>query len=233
MHHSSHAGNRAAELTGLLSAAPLDPADHEAVGKYIRQLAEAGLAVLFIYPGSKVPADLRTIQQRNKDDRAAREAAREAGRRDWQRVKSAAGLALATTDTAVLDRYLQRYIEFFSTWHDADGEVVPYNAKEASELTMAEPVAINLAVETGGSRLVVIDCDTGAQLEHFYEVALPEGVPAEDRPVPTILTPGQVGEGGDPSDPAHLGAPRRWSLLVHSARGHRAADQRRDDDLAR
>lgn len=200
MHHSSQAGNRAAELTGLLNAAPSDPTDHEAVGKYIRQLAEAGLAVLFIYPGSKLPADLRIPQQRNADDRKAREAARDAGRRDWQRVKSAAGLALATTDTDMLDRYLKRYVELFSTWQNTDGEVVPFNAKKAAELTMAEPVAVNLAVETGGSRLVVIDCDTAAQLERFYDVALPEGVPAENRPVPTILTPGQVGKGGDAAD---------------------------------
>lgn len=179
--NSAPDSGRAAELTGLLNAAPTDPTDHEAVGKYIRQLAEAGLAVMLVWPDSKLPADLRTPQRKRADDKAAQKAARDAGRRDWQRVKSAAGLTLATTDTEVLDGYLRRYVRAFAD-------------------RFPDGVPVNLAVETGRSRLVVVDCDTAAQLQRFYDVALPKGASTEDRPTPTILTPGQVGAGGDAAD---------------------------------
>ncbi|URC18161.1 RepA-like helicase [Mycobacterium phage Zenteno07] len=189
----------------------VDNTDHDAVKAFIRSAADIGLAVLFIYPDSKVPADLRTIQQRNKDDKAAQAEAKEAGRKDWRRIKSPAGLALATTNKTVLDRYLKRYIELFSTWENADGEEVPYNAKKASELTMVKPAAVNLAVEVGASGLIVVDCDTKAQLERFYQVALPADFPVEDRPAPTVVTPGHMGEDADPDDP---------STWAHADGGH-------------
>ncbi|WP_137146926.1 AAA family ATPase [Mycolicibacterium sp. CR10] len=180
-HDTAEFGERAATLTGLLGTAPLDNTDHEAMGKFVRQLAEAGLSVLFIAPETKVPVDLRTPERRTADDRAAKQGAREAGHRAWQQLKSAAGLALASSDPVLLDRYLTRYLSLYADRHP-DG------------------VPVNIAVEVGGSGLVVVDCDTAGQLAAFL---------ADDGADPTaaltVLTPGQRGPDGE------------W---VHSDGGH-------------
>lgn len=206
-------------LTAVLGSG-VDNRDHEAVRAFVRSAADIGLALLFIYPDSKVPADLRTPAKKKADDKAAAEAAREAGRRDWATVKSPAGLALATNDKATLDRYLKRYIEVFSTWEFYDahadgptGEKTNYSKKQfdAGEIVMTEPAAVNLAVEVGASGLIVIDCDTAAQMERFYQVALSEDFPVEDRPAPTVITPGHMGADADPDDSS------TWS---HSDGGH-------------
>lgn len=197
-------------LTGVLGAG-IDNTDHTAVRAFIRQAADIGLSLLFIYPGSKVPADMRTSRQRSADDKAAQAAAKEEGRRDWQMVKSPAGLALATSDKAVLDRYLKNYIQTYSTWRStADDQEVRWSkkAEDADEITMTAPAAVNLAVEVGGSGLVVVDCDTKGQVDRFFEVA---EIDVEDRPAPTVVTPGSIGNEGEGDD---------VSTWAHSDGGH-------------
>lgn len=204
---------RAAELTDLLGGALPDATDHEAVRKFIHRGAEAGLSVLFVYPNSKQPADMRTPAKRRADDRAAREAARAAGRKGWQKVKSPAGLALATTDTDVLDGYLDNYIRHFSKWanvNGGDGDTVNWSkkAEDAGELVMVKPAAVNLAVEVGGSGLVVVDCDTAAQMTRWFEANdLDPTIPGLIDPdiAPTVRSPGQRGPDG---------------TMVHSDGGH-------------
>jgi hypothetical protein len=154
-------------LSALLGSG-VDPTDHDAVRAFIRAACAQGLHLLLIHPGSKLPADMRTPRQRAADDRAARKAAEEAGRADAARVKSASGLALATNKADTVLKYLDRYIE-----------------------VNGPDVAVNIAVEVGGSRLVVVDCDTKAQLDNFLAVAgAPDGLP------PTVSTPGQVAPDG-------------------------------------
>ncbi len=212
----------------MLGAKPLeavlgsgvDNTDHDAVRTFIRSAADLGLSLLFIYPDSKVPADMRTTVARNKDDKAAQAAAKEAGRGDWATVKSPAGLALATSDKATLDRYLKRYIELFSEWREVErnaegavcieGKVVPYNKKraDAGEIAMTRPAAVNLAIEVGGSGLVVVDCDTAAQMRRWFRAnELDDDVEI----APTVITPGHQGPDADPEDPT------TWA---HSDGGH-------------
>ena len=174
----------ATPLTAILGSGA-DPTDHEAMRAYIRALCNAGLAVLFIQPGTKAPADMRTPQKRNADDRAAREAAREAGRPDWERVRAPAGLALATTDATTALRYLDKYVEVYSTFTNDDG------AGNQTEPRMAEPVAVSLALEVGRSRLVTVDCDTAEQTAEFLAMS---GAPP-DTP-PTVRSPGKVAPDG-------------------------------------
>lgn len=147
----------------------VDNTNHEAVRKFIRAATAEGLALLLVHPQSKVPADMRTVRKRNADDKAAREAAKAEGRADWQRVKSPSGLALATTNATTLLKYLDEYVK-------VHGDDVP----------------VNLAIELGESKLVVVDCDTAAQREAFLEAA---GAPA-DLP-PTVVTPGQQDSEGN------------------------------------
>ena len=134
---------------------------------YGRALCDAGMAVLLLHPGTKEPADMRSPQKRGTDDRAAREEAREAGRPDWERARSASGLHLATSDKTTLDRYIRRYYEIH-------GEGTP----------------INLAIEVGRSNLLVVDCDTPDQVSEFLEMC---GAPA-DLP-PTVRSPGKRVDG--------------------------------------
>lgn len=134
---------------------------------YVRALADAGMAVLLLHPGTKEPADMRSPQKRGTDDRAAREAAREAGRPDWERARSASGLHLATSDKTTLDRYVKRYYEIH-------GEGTP----------------INLGIEVGRSNLLVVDCDTPEQVSEFLQMCgAPEGLP------PTVRSPGKMVNG--------------------------------------
>lgn len=156
---------RATELTALLHNAPA-PTDHEAVSAFLHRLCDAGLAVMLCYPGTKKPFDGRTVQARSAADKAARDEAKAAGRRNWESIKSPSGLALATTDPAVLDGYLAQYAKVFNT--------------------AGEPVAINLAIEVGGSGLVVVDADTPTQVCAFVAA---NGAP-DAAAVPTVSTPG-------------------------------------------
>jgi hypothetical protein len=138
--------------------------NHDSVRSFIKAAADAGLSLLFIIPGTKQPFDGRTARKKSADDKAAQARAKLSGRGDWSKVKSSSGLALATKDKATLGKYLDRYIEVFG----AD-------------------CAVNLAVEVGGSGLVVVDCDTDAQKRRFLEVAT--GDENSDLP-PTVVTPG-------------------------------------------
>lgn len=167
---SSEVESRAALVTAALHEAP-DNRDHEAVRAYLRRLAELDLSVLFVFPDSKKPADLRAPRDRIAADKVARDAAREAGRRDWQKVKSPSGFELASTDVATLENYLDRYISTFPT--------------------PDEPVAVNLAVEVGGSRLVIVDADTPEQVAAFEAACTAGGMAATSA---TVSTPGARNE---------------------------------------
>lgn len=164
---STQSINRAAELTALLSGAPKAD-DHDGVREYLYGMAGLGCAPLLVYPASKKPADVRTPQRRSTDNRAAREAAQAAGNPHWAKVKSAAGVHLATTDTDTLDCYHQQYVTVFG-----------------------DAVEINVAVSLGRSRLVVVDCDTSAQLAAFLADA-----DTDPATLPTVRTPGQLGPDG-------------------------------------
>lgn len=153
--------NRAEQLTERLHCTPPNT-DHEAVRAYVHDLAEAGLAVMFVRPDSKAPADPRTSRERTAADKAARAAAKAAGKPRWHEVKAPAGLTLATTDADTLDTNLTNYLA-----------------------TRPDGIGVNLAVEVGGSGLVVVDADTPEQVAAF----LADSGGSLD--VPTVSTPGQ------------------------------------------
>lgn len=157
-------------LTAVLGSG-VDNTNHEAVRSYLRAAADAGLSLLLIKPGSKEPFDGRTARKRTAEDKAAQLAAKESGRRDWLKTQSPSGLALATGDKTTLTKkggYLDRYIEVFGP-----------------------DCAVNVAVEVGGSGVVILDCDTDAQRERAIEAL---GAP-EDLP-PTVISPGTRDDDG-------------------------------------
>ncbi|WP_141245703.1 AAA family ATPase [Mycobacterium avium subsp. hominissuis] len=177
---------REAQLSAVLADVPKAD-DHDGVREYLHALAQLGCAPLLIYPGSKQPADMRSPQRQSADDKAAQQAARDAGKRNWQRVKSDAGVHLATSDVATLDGYLDRYIA-----------------------TFGDAVQINAALSLGRSRLVVVDCDSVQQRAAFLADAGADAHIAQ-----TVSTPGHVGD-GDPNDPdswAHSNGGHFWFVV--------------------
>ncbi|MDL9947770.1 AAA family ATPase [Gordonia sp. ABSL11-1] len=158
---------RAIALTKTLGAAPLST-DRSAVREYLRDLTDAGIHTLFVYPGSKAPADTRTVRARLADDQDAQREAKAAGRADWRRVKSKSGHYLATTDAGVLDGYLDQYVTIF-------GDDVP----------------INLGVKLGPSNIVVVDCDTADHVQSFLS-----DTDAPSDLAPTVRSPGVCDERG-------------------------------------
>ena len=182
------------DLSAVLGApTPTTNTDPDAVRSFIREACKLGLSLLLVFPDSKQPADMRTSRTRNADDRAAQDAAKAAGRADWAKVKSPSGLALASSDAAVVLKYYEEFLRRLGTWHDADGNVVqPKGPKEVKASTLVEVPRVNLAVEVGGSRLVVVDCDTAAQKARFLAWAqAPADLP------PTVRSPGQLDAGGE------------------------------------
>lgn len=162
---------------------------------YARQLCDAGMAVMIMHPGTKEPADLRTPQKRAADDRAARTAAQEAGRPDWERVRAPSGLYLATNDKTVICRYIDRFYTIHQPACDgiADHETGEVCIHRQSNEPCPTGIPINFAVEVGRSNLLVVDADTEEQVNEFLRMC---GIP-EDQPMPpTVRSPGQM-RGGE------------------------------------
>lgn len=158
-------------LSTILGAAPPATSDTAVLKRFAKAATGAGLALLLIVPGSKTPADVRSPQQRRKEDGAAQDAAREAGRPDYLKARSLAGAHLATTDDKLICRYIDRY-----------------------RTAYGEDVAVNFGVEVGRSHIVVVDCDTAEQMQGFLTDA---GISPMLPVPPTVITPGSRDEEGN------------------------------------
>lgn len=156
-------------ITTVLGAAPSADADTATLKSFARAAAGVGLHLLLIEPGGKKPVDVRSPNQRRIDDGLAQDHARAEGRADWDRVKSKAGVYLATNDTKLLDRYIGRYRTNY-------GESTP----------------INFGVAVGPSKLIVVDCDTAEQMAAFLS-----DFGADPNTPPTVRSPGQRDQDGN------------------------------------
>ena len=137
---------------------------------YVRELARAGLAVVLVEPDGKKPLDMRSPVAKREDDKAAQELAKIEGNPRWTDVRHRAGVHLATTDVTRLDRYM----------------------KAAEKRYGAD--AVNLGVEVGRSRLVIVDADTADAVEAFTAAGRAAG---DDVGMPTVSTPGKCGPAGE------------------------------------
>ena len=159
-------------ISTVLGSAPPANADTAALKSFARAAAGIGLHLLLIEPGGKKPVDMRSPVQRRTDDGLAKDAARAEGRADWDRAKSMGGVYLATNDTKLLDRYIDRYRKTYDQT-DAAGE-------------HGEHTPINFGVAVGPSKLIVVDCDTADQVRAFLT-----DFGADLNTPPTVRTPGQ------------------------------------------
>ncbi len=100
-----------------------------------------GFAVVVIEPGGKKPMCTLTARQVNQADREAREAAAESGDRHADRRRHACGINHAITD--------------------------PAKAMAVVKRMMATHGKVNIGVELGRSRMIVVDVDTEAEKAAF------------------------------------------------------------------
>lgn len=164
-------GNTA--LTAAFGAA-VDTSSADSMAGYVRALADMGLPVLLIAPGAKRPIDMRT--QAEKGD-------------------SPAGVHLATTDKALLKKYVTRAYKDPSAKRPK-GHPAPVGS-------------VNVAVRLAGSGYVVADADTPAEVAALQAWLAQGGVASSDIPAPTVSTPGS-------SDQSHHGGGHWWFRLPAS-----------------
>lgn len=144
------------------------PGDKSNLKMYVRELAKAGLHIVMVEPMGKAPLDLRSTADKRKDHEAAQAAAKAAGVVDWARAKQPAGVHLATDDATRLGRYVT-----------------------AAEKRYGVD-AVNLGVEVGRSRLLIVDADTGAEVARFQQDwAEANGSTPDMAPRPTVASPGK------------------------------------------
>lgn len=150
-------------FTGIFGSVPAGNTDY--TPRLARFAAAAGLAVVANKPGQKIPICTLTGRQARTADKQVQEAARDAGHPRWQQQRHNCGLAHALTDPPTAERTIKRLCS----------EVGP----------------INLGVELGASRMVVVDLDTAAEQAAFggeWEQSCPDPYPGY-----TVLSPGVLG----------------------------------------
>lgn len=136
-----------------------------------RAAARAGYAVMPIAPGEKRPLCVLTERQQTKADKDASHAARDAGKRNWERVRHPCGIKHATTDEKEAHRWFKRLAE--------------------------ENPGLNLAADVYRSHALVVDADTAAELASFTTLwARKEGVEDLMHAAPTVRSPGARDEHG-------------------------------------
>lgn len=152
---------------GAVNAGATATMDSRAMTAMARAMADAGLPVLFIRPGTKEPLDLRSPKE-VEADQAANPGA------------NTGGVHLATMDKKRLDNYIKRAYK-------------PLGSKVSKgyPTPLGETAALNLAVRLGGSGYVVADADTPEEVEALRAWLAP-AYPGGQVPAPTVVTPGSA-----------------------------------------
>lgn len=150
-----------------------------------RGACREGYAVIAVKPGLKEPACTLTDRQRTAADRLAANNARAAGARHWEKIEHPCGRVHAITDPAVAERVFKRLV--------------------------AKNPDLNIGLEVGASRLLVVDADTVAEVDSFRALwAERDGVPGLVNASPTVRSPGVRREGDNWT---HKGGGHFWFLL--------------------
>ncbi len=155
-------------ISAVLGADIGATSDTPSFSAYVKALSECGLHVMMCQRESKIPADYRTPKQKKDDLTAYAEATG-----DEQRSDPPGGVHMATNDVSRLRSYVKRY-------RKEHGDEAP----------------VNLAIEVGNSRVVVVDCDTAAERAAFCDWwASKHGDERFKHALPTVLSPGVFRDG--------------------------------------
>lgn len=143
--------------------------DGEALVRVVVMAVRAGYAVVLCKPGTKVPMCTLTVRQAKQADTAAQAAAKEAGDTYWARRRHACGLHHALTDDVSARRITTRLVKAYGQ--------------------------LNIGVELGRSRMVVVDVDT-AEEDNAFLHACGDSIPGGMLNTPTVLSPGSQNADG-------------------------------------
>lgn len=155
-------------ISAVLGADIAATSDTASFGAYVKALSECGLSVMLCQRESKIPADYRTPKQKKDDLAAYAEATGDESRDD-----PPGGVHMATNDVNRLRSYVKRY-------RKEHGDEAP----------------VNLAIEVGTSKVLVVDCDTMAERVAFCDWwASKHGDARFQHALPTVLSPGVLKDG--------------------------------------
>ena len=140
----------------------------------LHNFADQGMAIMFLQPGTKAPADYRTQKQKNDAQKLA----------ESQGKKPKSGLYLATSNKKLLTQYLK------AARAQADG---PDNDPNA----IGGLTPLNFGIVPDKSRVVVVDCDTEDETNAFRNWVMdhtqnPDLAHHMDLIQPSVKSPGSV-----------------------------------------
>lgn len=172
------------DFVNVFGLVPPGTGEPEKIIRVARAAVKAGFAIVVCRPGTKVPMCTLTAGQAKKANREAQVEAQAAGNQRWSKVKHACGLAHALTDDATAGRVVTRLLKAYGT--------------------------VNLGVEVGRSRVVVVDVDTPAESAAF--LASWSGASGTDQTMrtPSVVSPGVLAPDGTP---VHHGGGHWWFSL--------------------
>lgn len=145
------------------------PGGEDSLLHLARYAIRAGFAIVPCLPGTKQPMCVLPSREVKRADEQAKEAARLAGRPRWSSARHACGVKHAIVEEKDSDRIIKRLIRDYGR--------------------------VNLGVELGLSRVIVVDVDTDAEKEAFAA----SWFAATGEPLPfsmTVASPGVVGVDG-------------------------------------
>lgn len=145
------------------------PGGEDSLVHLARYAIRAGFAIVPCLPGTKQPMCTLASRDVKRADTEAQEAARAAGMRRWDQKRHDCGVKHALTDEKRSDAVIRRLIRDYGR--------------------------VNLGVELGVSRVIVVDVDTDAEKEAFAASWLA----STGEPLPfgmTVQSPGVVGIDG-------------------------------------
>lgn len=140
------------------------PGGEDSLVHVARYAIRMGFAVVPCLPGTKKPLCTLPSVAVKKADLAAQEEARAAGRRRWELVRHTCGVHHAMTDEKESDRVIRRLVKQYA------------------------PDPINIGIELGRSRVIVVDVDTDSERLGF-EASWREATDGAMPPM-TVLSPG-------------------------------------------
>jgi hypothetical protein len=174
--------------------------DDEKLIQIVSEAVREGVAIVLNRPGTKIPTCTLTAVERNRANKAAREAAAAINDPNWSKRKHACGLAHALTVKSLT-----------ATDENPDGDPTKVRAKVGQIIRrvtkMNNGEQPNIGVELGRSRMLVIDVDTTEEVQGFVN----DWKAQDESPIPgmTVKSPGKKNVGKDGQD--------EW---VHKNGGH-------------
>jgi hypothetical protein len=164
--------------------------EHSDLVGIAKAACKEGYAVIAVKPRTKEPMCTLTDRARKAADKMAAHAARESGSKHWERVTHPCGRNHAITDPAEAERVFKRLVAAYPE--------------------------LNIGLEVGASRLVVVDADTEAEMASFTALlAERESNPELCNAAPTVRSPGVLRTSGEDGKEVwtHKGGGHFWYLL--------------------